>query len=125
MNPYTVTATWIDEGLAVVAQTGGKERYRNVVANAYEDGELLSLRGLISSFPFEPDDARKAYAQSFLVVEFILETYGLDVIGRIIDRYVHGLSHDEVLIAALGLDTDGLESAWIASLAAAPMEQAA
>ena len=53
-NPFTVTATWIDEGLAVVGQTGGKDFYRDVVADAYNDDELLSLRGLISAFPFDP-----------------------------------------------------------------------
>jgi hypothetical protein len=125
VNPYTVTATWIDEGLAVIAQTGGKERYRDVVADGYMDAELLPLRGLISSFPFEPDDARKAYAQSFLVMEYVLATYGPEVIPAIIEGYSLGLSHDDVLIRALGLDTDQLEAAWLQSLASAAMELAA
>ena len=121
-NPYTVTATWIDEGLAVIAQTGGKERYRDVVADDYADGELLSMRGLISSFPFEPGDARKAYAQSFLIMEFILATYGSESVSAIIGGYQRGLNHDEVMIRALGLDIDELEAAWIASLESASLE---
>ncbi len=125
LNPYTFTATWIDEGLAVVAQTGGKERYRDVVADAYDDGELLSLRGLISSFPFEPGDARKAYAQSFLITEFIVSSFGDVAISAIIEGYASGLNHDEVLVQALGLDTDQLEALWIESLASASLEVAA
>lgn len=125
LNPYSITATWIDEGLAVVAQTGGKERYRDVVVDAYNDGELLALRGLISSFPFDPEGARKAYAQSFLVTEFLLATFGTEVISAIIEGYQRGLSHDDVLIRAIGLDTNELEAAWLDSLASASPELAA
>jgi hypothetical protein len=124
LNPFTATATWIDEGLAVVAQTGGKDLYRNVVADAYDDGELLSLRGLISTFPFDPADARKAYGQSYLIMEFVLEKFGSEAIDAIISGYRSGLSHDDVLQQALGMDTDGLEAVWLDSLGASWQEAA-
>jgi hypothetical protein len=125
MNPFTATATWIDEGLAVLAQTGGKDLYRKAVQDAYEDGELLSLRGLISTFPFDSSDARKAYGQSFLIMEFVIDRYGPEAIDAVIAGYRAGLSHDAVLVQALGLDTDDLEAQWINSLGDQSEEQAA
>ena len=124
-NPFILTATWIDEGLAVLAQTGAKEHYRDVVANAFEADELPSLRGLVSTFPFEPRDARRAYATSFLVMEYVVNTFGEEAIGAILEGYRAGLSHDGVLIRALGVDTDGLEVAWLETLADELLEQAA
>ena len=99
-----------------MAQTGSVERYRDALAEDYESGDLISLRSLISSFPFDPAGARTAYAQSFVIVEFILATFGPDAIAAIIAGYRDGLNHDAVLQQALGMDTDELEATWIKSL---------
>ena len=117
LNPFNAPATWMDEGLAVLAQTGGKGHYERVVRNAFDDDELLSLRSLISSFPFDPDEATLAYAQSYLVVEFIRDEYGDDAIRAMIDSYREVASHDDVIREALGMTIEELEQDWLADLA--------
>jgi hypothetical protein len=117
LNPFNSAATWIDEGLAVSAQIGGKNHYQRLVENAYDDGDLLSLRGLISSFPFDAAEATLAYGESYLVTQFILDQYGEDAVQAIIAAYRNGASHDDVLRDALGLTIEELEQAWLGELA--------
>jgi peptidase MA superfamily protein len=113
VNPYNAPATWIDEGLAVVAQIGGKDHYEGEVRDAYEKGELLSLRSLISSFPYDPSQASIAYGESYLVMQYILDQYGPESIQAIITAYREGSSQDDVIQKALGMSMEELEQAWL------------
>ncbi len=113
INPYNAPATWIDEGLAVVAQIGGKSHYEDDVRQAYDNGELLSLRSLISSFPYDPSQASLAYGESYLVMQFILDQYGPNSIQAIIAAYRQGNSQDDVIQKALGMSYEELEQAWL------------
>jgi hypothetical protein len=116
MNPFNSPATWIDEGLAVLAQEGGTGYYDRLVEDAWGDDELLPMQGLISVFPFEPGAASMAYAQSYRMMSFIIDEFGDQVVNAIVQGYREGNSHDEVLIQALGMDLGELESLWHASL---------
>jgi hypothetical protein len=113
LNPFNAPATWIDEGLAVIAQDGAEDLYDSLVESAYTDEELLSMQGLISAFPFDPSEARMAYAQSYSLVSFILESWGQDGITAIITEYAQTNSHDEVLEEALGVNLADLEQLWL------------
>jgi peptidase MA superfamily protein len=113
INPYNAPATWIDEGLAVVAQIGGKDHYEGDVRDAYHKGELISLRSLISSFPYDPSQASLAYGESYLVMQFVLDQYGPESIQAIIAAYRDGNSQDEVIEKALGMSIEELEQAWL------------
>jgi hypothetical protein len=117
-NPYNAPAAWIDEGLAVVAQTGGKGTYQDTVDEAHSKGDLISLGGLTASFPYDPGQASIAYGESYLVMQYVLDQYGPEAIQRIIEAYRAGNSHEEVIKFALGMSVDELEKAWIAQLAA-------
>jgi hypothetical protein len=118
LNPYNAPAAWIDEGLAVVAQVGGKGTYQDTVDEARSKGELISLGGLTASFPYDPGQASIAYGESYLVMQYVLDQYGPEAIQRIIAAYRAGNSHDDVIQIALGMSIDELEQAWIAQLAA-------
>ncbi|MDQ2682522.1 MAG: peptidase MA family metallohydrolase, partial [Chloroflexota bacterium] len=72
--------------------------------------------GLISAFPFNPGDARLAYAQSFSMVTFVIDTWGDEAILEIVNQYAEGSSHDDVLREAVGMDLSELEQRWLASL---------
>jgi hypothetical protein len=115
-NPFNAPATWIDEGLAVLAQTGGAEQYRDLVADAFEEGDLLSLASLNSSFPFTRSDATLAYGQSFLVMEYLRMAYGDEAIQRIIEAYAEGASHDRAIEDSLGVTIEQLQRDWESTL---------
>jgi hypothetical protein len=115
-NPFNSPATWIDEGLAVLAQTGGQEQYLGAVVDAYEEGELLSLASLNSSFPFDASDATLAYGESYLVMEYVASTYGRETISDIIAGYAEGASHEDVIGSALGMSIEDLQIEWESTL---------
>ena len=74
---------------------------------------MLSLRSLISSFPYDPSQASLAYGESYLVMQFILDQYGPDSIQAIIAAYRQGNSQDDVIQKALGMSYEELEQAWL------------
>lgn len=111
-NPFNVPPTWFDEGLAVNAQASGNEDFQTLVERAAEEGRLFSVRSLTSEFPFDPADATLAYAESYSIVRFIIERWGNEGIAAVIDAYKLGLSHDEALLTALGVDMAELDRLW-------------
>lgn len=115
-NPFNAPPTWLDEGLAVSAQANGNEDFQAMVERAAEDGRLFSIRALTSEFPYDPADASLAYAESFSIVQFMIVRWGPEGVAKVIDAYRQGLSHDDVLLAALGVDMDELDRLWKESL---------
>lgn len=115
-NPFNVPPTWLDEGLAVSNQANGNEYFQSMVETAAEKGKLFSIRSLTSEFPYDPADASLAYAESFSVVQFILQRWGNDGMAAIITQYRAIHSTDDVLLNAIGVDVDGLDQLWKESL---------
>lgn len=115
-NPFNSPPTWFDEGLAVHNQANGNEGMQALVRGAAEDGRLFSIRALTSEFPYDPADASLAYAESYSVVTFMLDTWGNEGMAAIIAAYREGLSHDDVLMQAIGVDMDELDRLWKESL---------
>lgn len=116
-NPFNSPPTWLDEGLAVSNQDNGNEDFPAIVGRASAENRLLSIRALTSEFPYDPAQATLAYAESFSVVQFLRSRYGETAIASIIAAYRLGMSHDDVLRKAIGVDVDGLDKAWRETLA--------
>jgi hypothetical protein len=124
-NPYGDIPRWLDEGLAVymsgeldVAFRG----YRDMVAAYARQNQLMTLQTLSSSFPADSQQANQAYAQSGLVVEYIIHHYGKDAMAKLLQIFAEGSTYDDALEQALGVDTWGLDNAWRESISAAPIE---
>ncbi|HEX5501217.1 MAG TPA: peptidase MA family metallohydrolase, partial [Thermomicrobiales bacterium] len=115
-NPYGGPPHWLDEGLAVYNQETPDGEFGTMLRQAVRDGALIPVRALNSNFPLDPDQALLSYAESLSVVQFIVKTYGDAKLGRLLTSFKDELSYDEALQAALGVDTDGLDRAWKASL---------
>ncbi len=115
-NPFSYPPTWLDEGLAVVGQLAGNQSDLQIALGALEEGSLPTLQTLSSSFPTDPAAANRSYATSHMAVEFILSQWGSDAIGNIIRAYRGGVTADQALNTALGVDTAGLDAlfrAWL------------
>ncbi|HEX5504565.1 MAG TPA: peptidase MA family metallohydrolase [Thermomicrobiales bacterium] len=115
-NPYGGPPHWLDEGLAVYNQETPDSEFGTMLQQAVRDGALIPVRALNSNFPLDPDQALLSYAESLSVVQFIVKTYGDAQLGRLLTSFKNELSYDEALQATLGVDTDGLDRAWKASL---------
>lgn len=124
-NPYGDVPRWLDEGLAVYMSgelDADWRGYRADIARSAKQGELMTLQTLSSTFPADSEQAGMAYAQSGVVVEFIIEQYGQDAMARLLEIFSEGALYDDALEQALGVDTWGLDNAWRQSIDAPPLE---
>jgi hypothetical protein len=92
---------------------------------AIESNTLISVRSISSSFSADSDLASLSYAESYSLVDFILDQYGEEKMSQLVDIFTEGAYYDDALQEALGVDTDGLENAWRAWLGAPPRPTAA
>jgi hypothetical protein len=111
-NPFNSAPRWLDEGLAINYQEVREERFRRVLDLAVNEGRLIPLPALRSSFPSDPDLAIQSYAQSESVVEFLIEEYGHDAIASILDAYRQGVSHGDAVIEGMGMTLQEIDEEW-------------
>jgi len=114
-NPFGDIPTWLDEGLAVYMSgelDSSPPDDRAMVSSAAKQGRLMTLQTLSSSFPADSEQARLAYAQSGLIVEFIIKHYGKEAMAQLLEIFSKGSLADDALKQALGVDTWGLDNAW-------------
>ncbi|MEW6566723.1 MAG: peptidase MA family metallohydrolase [Chloroflexota bacterium] len=115
------TPPWVSEGLAMAAEGEVEPSFAGILNDAIAEDKLLSVRSLGSIFSEDPDLALLAYAQSRSLVDFLTERYGQAAMLELLGHFRDGLPEDQALMAAFGLDRDGLESAWRAWIGAAPL----
>jgi hypothetical protein len=124
-NPFGDIPRWLDEGLAVY-MSGELDApwrdYRDMVARSARQGKLMTLQTLSSSFPADSEQAGLAYAESGVVVEFIIKHYGQKAMAHLLEIFSQGALYDDALEQALGVDTWGLDNAWRESMGAPPIE---
>jgi len=115
-GPFGLLPTWLDEGLALYAEGELRSDLRERFDEAMSRNELISVRSLSSSFPTDPDEARLSYAESFVLVEFLLDSYGRDRMLELLDVFQGGSGYDDALTQVYGFDMDGLNELWRANL---------
>jgi len=122
-NPYGDLPRWLDEGIAVYNENQEEldDDFRAVFERAVDNDELMTLRSLSSPFPSDPMQANLAYGQSGAMVKFIIDTYGTESMAHLLDIFSEGAIYDKALQEALGVDTDGLDNAFRASLGLPPL----
>jgi hypothetical protein len=114
MNGYgLVLPTWLDEGLAMYAEGELTSDFVSALSSAAKRGRLSSVQSLSSLFPADTASATLAYAESYSLVEYLLDHRGgrenmLDLLGAIRD----GSGYVEALQAVYGLSIDQLDLQW-------------
>ena len=114
MNGYgIVLPSWLDEGLAMYAEGDLTSEFASALSSAVKRGQLDSVQSLSSSFPAQTAAATLAYAESYSIVDYLLDHKGgkenmLDLLGAIRD----GSGYEEALQAVYGLSIDQLDSQW-------------
>lgn len=120
MNGYgIVLPSWLDEGLAMYAEGDLTSEFASALSSAVKRGQLDSVQSLSSSFPAQTAAATLAYAESYSIVDYLLDHKGgrenmLDLLGATRD----GSGYEEALQDVYGLSIDQLDSQWRQHLAA-------
>jgi len=119
-NPYNNIPSWLNEGLSMYAEGELEPTFTYYLDNAISADSLISVQSLSSSFPTDPDEARLSYAESYNLVEFLIENYGSEKMLSLLDTFQQGSTYDNALEKVYGFDTAGLDNLWRRSLGLGP-----
>lgn len=115
-NNYGGMPVWFDEGLAVANQDSPDFGFKERVAAAARNGELIPLQALASNFPSDPEKALLSYAQSESVVRYIEKTYGVEAVARLVAQFKSGTTDDVAVQNALNISLNTLDADWRATM---------
>lgn len=113
-NPWRDLPTWVHEGVATWVQAKADDDlpFDRLLAAAHREGRLRSLRGLQGYLPIDREGASLVYAQSYSMVKYLVNRYGIEDLRSMLQALSEGSTEDEALMAAYGFDVLTLESRW-------------
>ncbi|MGB6873568.1 MAG: peptidase MA family metallohydrolase [Dehalococcoidia bacterium] len=111
-SPYGQLPIWLDEGLATYNEGELAPVFRSYLEEAILEDELISVRSLCSPFSAYYEIACLSYAQSYSLVEYLLDNYGQDRMLDLLTILKQGSTYDEALTEVYGFDIDGLDARW-------------
>jgi hypothetical protein len=111
-NAYGEIPTWLNEGLSMYAEGELDSIYQAVLQAAITQDNLISVRGLSSPFSAFTLQSYQSYAQSYSLVNFLINEYGQDSMSRLLGAFKQGASNDGAFLDVYGFDLDGLNSLW-------------
>ena len=115
-SPYGQLPIWLDEGLATYNEGELDPVLRSRLEEAISKNELISVRSLCSPFSAYSEKAYLSYAESYSLVEYLLDNYGQDKMLNLLALLKQGNTYDEALTKVYGFDIDGLDAGWRATL---------
>lgn len=104
--------TWLEEGLAMVAEGDPDADLTDNLARAQADNSFFPVRSLNAPFPSHDTAANLAYSQSDSLVRFLLAEYGREKLQQLLLTLADGANYDTALEQVYGFNIDGLELAW-------------
>lgn len=110
--------TWLDEGMAMVAEGPADPSYLSALNDAAQSGQLLSLQSLSGNFPEDPNQALVAYAESESMVRYFTQVYGQERLTQLVDAYRHGQTDDQAFTNSVGVSASRFEAGWRQSIGA-------
>lgn len=116
---------WLNEGLAVYSEGPLDAQFQEPLDAAIRNDTLLSVRSISGGFSEVSDKANLSYAQSYSLVNFLIETHGQQKMTDLLSALRNGLTPDQALQQTYGFDSDGLEDAWRTATGAQPRKAAA
>ncbi len=115
-GPYGQLPLWLDEGLATYNEGELDPFLRSYLEEAISKGELISVRSLCSPFSAYAEKAYLSYAQSYSLVEYLLDNYGQESMLDLLAILKEGSTYDEALTEVYDFDIDGLDARWRTTL---------
>ena len=103
---------WFNEGLCMYEAKQWNWHYRMLMTRICLKNTIIPFHELEYSFPADPIQLNKAYAQSFSLISFILNRYGQDSLRNITRALIQGDTIDKALHKGIGLDLYELENIW-------------
>jgi Peptidase MA superfamily len=121
-SPFAVPPRWLNEGVAVYLAKGYDDGDRAQVDAAARAGTIIPLEGLAGQFPTRPGRFGLAYAESASAVAHLVDRYGDDALGVILDGYAAGLDSEAAFSRAIGIDMTTFAAEWLDAIGAPAIE---
>jgi hypothetical protein len=121
-NPYSDIPTWLNEGLSMYAEGPLDPTFESLLDKAISEDKLFSVQTLSSNFPADPEGARLSYAESYSLIQFLIQHYGQEKMLSLLSTFKQGSTYDNALEKVYGLDTTGLDNLWRLSLGLEPRQ---
>ena len=115
-NCFSGIPTWLNEGLAVYAEGTLPAFQQRALQQAIAEDDLISLRSLNGSFPAADTGATLSYAQSYSLVNYLIDTYGWPKMQELLAVFVEGSTDEDAIRRVYGWSYDQLETEWRSSL---------
>lgn len=106
-------AHWMTEGLAVWQEEAPiRWEWVPMLYHAVKNDELFTLDSITWGFvrPKRPMDRQLAYAQSYWICKYIIDTWGKDSMLKMLEMFRAGKDQNEVFPAVLGKSTTQFDS---------------
>lgn len=110
---YENLPTWLNEGLASLAELYPSPEYQAILENAFTSGDLLPMASICEAFPTEPGQRLLAYAQSASFTSFLFEQFGTAGFNRLRAVLANNLGCRAAVENALGASLENLEGKWM------------
>lgn len=111
---------WLDEGLAVYSEGPLDAQFQEPLDQAIRENTLLSVRSISGSFSEVANKADLSYAESYSIVNYLIQTYGQGKMTSLLSAFRDGATTDEALTQTYGFNIDGLEDQWRTAIGAQP-----
>lgn len=112
-NPYSGLPTWLDEGLAMTSEGDLSAQFVSALNEASKNNGFITVRSLSSPFSAYAGESILSYAQSYKIVEYLIDVYGRDKMFELLNTFAEGSGYDEALEKVYGFDMDGLNDLWL------------
>jgi hypothetical protein len=109
---YNQLPSWLNEGIASLAELTPPTDYKNAVQAAGKSELLLPLSSLCGPFPADASGAFLAHAESDRVTRYIQSTYGTSSLDALVLAYAKGLDCEQGAEQALGISLSQLDRRW-------------
>ena len=103
---------WLEEGLAIHAEGEPSSEMRLAFAQARLVEQFVPLRSFGAPFGSGDFEMLLRFAQSYYLVEFLIDEFGWESIGLLLDLFKDGITVDDALKTAIGIDIQETESQW-------------
>ena len=113
-SPLSNIPAWLDEGLAMYSEGDLLWNFEHSLQEAVSNDALFSIPSISGSFPSDRDKAELAYAQSYSLVEYLLNNYSdrSTKTQQLLQAFSNGASIDDALLEVYGVDSKQLEKDW-------------
>ncbi|NJN15496.1 MAG: hypothetical protein HC822_03970 [Oscillochloris sp.] len=110
--------TWLNEGIAVYNEGDLDPRSEILLREAITADTVLGARALSGAFSAHAERAGIAYAQSYSMVRYLIDTFGRDRLLALFTAISNGSTIDAAMVQIYGFDQNGLDVRWRAAVGA-------